>query len=62
MAAKKKKKPANNARLSAEALELVKEIAVENDMTVNAATEKLIKVGFSRMQALSRYAAKGRKA
>ena len=51
-----------SVRLSEDSMELIQEVAVEYDMTLAASADKLIKTGFSRLQALNKYAAKGRKA
>lgn len=58
---KKKKAPARRGlKITKETMELVKEVAADQGLDQTAALAKLVNTGFSRMQALSRYAAKGR--
>lgn len=57
--ATKKKPTSRGLKIDKETMELVKEIAADQDLDKSAALAKLVRTGFSRMQALSRYAAKG---
>lgn len=55
-----KKKAGRGLKIDKETMELVKEVAADHDLDKSAALSKLVRTGFSRMQALSRYASKGR--
>ena len=47
-----------SSTLTPESVEIIQSVAIDYDLSLEAAAEKLIKTGYSRLKALNKYAAK----